>query len=177
MAQKSCKRRIHVASSTASSTTTAQLPGTGTTFSPSTGGPSNPAKLRSLYAHTSRRTRSTSSALSPQTSNAWNSDPGTHSETSLEFTSGTSEELASHLNKAFGPLVFPPELATRLLTHASHPASRVVGHNGRFSFTGESFCLFRSPPTPTPCRLLFLPSGLNGSLTRRISFASRPSNP
>jgi len=46
--------------------------------------------------------------------------------------------MASHLNKTFGgTLVFPPELATRLLTHASHPASRVVGHNARFAFTGR----------------------------------------
>jgi len=54
------------------------------------------------------------------------------------FTSETSEEMANHLNKAFGgALVFPPELATRLLTHASHPASRVIGHNARFAFTGR----------------------------------------
>ncbi|KAF9645734.1 hypothetical protein BDM02DRAFT_3189421 [Thelephora ganbajun] len=59
-------------------------------------------------------------------------------ETHPAFTNGTSEELASHLNKTFGGiLVFPPELATRLLTHASHPASKSVGHNARFAFNGR----------------------------------------
>ena len=132
-AQKSCKRRIHV-TSTSSSATTTQLPGT---FSSSTGTFSNPDKLRSLYAHTSRRTRSaSSSALSTPTTSSKSSQVS-QSET-YGFTNGTSAELANHLNKAFGgTLAFPPELATRLLTHASHPISRVVGHNARFAFTGE----------------------------------------
>ena len=145
-AQKSCKRRVHVASSTASSTTMTQLPRTGTTFSSSTSGPSDPTKLRSLYAHTSRRPRSTSSALYSPAPNS-TSGRRSQSEASPTFTSGTSEELASHLDKTFETLVFPPELATRLLTHASHPVSRVVGHNGRFAFTGEHPRLFCSPST------------------------------
>lgn len=133
-AQKSCKRRIHVASSTSSSTTT-QLPGT---LSSSTGTLSRSDKLHSLYAHASRRTRSASSAaLSIPVTSSKRSSQESQSETS-EFTNGTSKELASHLNKTFGgALVFPAELATRLLTHASHPASKVVGHNTRFAFIGE----------------------------------------
>ena len=160
-AQKSCKRRVHVAASTVSSTTTTQLPGTGATFSSSTGGPSDPTKLRSLYAHTSRRTRSTST-LSASIPNSKTSSQGSQLETSPAFTSGTSEELATHLNKTFGGLVFPPELATRLLTHASHPASRVVGHNGRFAFTGECSRPFRSPLTPPFCAFGF-EEKINGS--------------
>lgn len=70
-------------------------------------------------------------------------------ETSLAFTSETSEKMASHLNKTFG-IVFPPELATRLLTHASHPVSKVVGHNARFAFIGECSCLVPSTSLPRP---------------------------
>jgi len=128
--QKSCKRRIHVASST----TTTQLPGPGAAFASSTGSTSSPTKLRSLYARTSRRTHSTPSNSTPNSRN--NSQEG-RSETFHSVTGGTPEELASHLNGAFGTLVFPLELATRLLTHPSHPASRVDGHNGRLAFTGE----------------------------------------
>ena len=144
-AQKSCKRRTHVASSTSSSTTTTQLPATGATFSSSTGTLSNSDKLRSLYTRTSPRTRPVSySALSNTTSPKENSQ-GSLSETSA-FTDGTSEELARHLNKTFGrTFVFPPELATRLLTHASHPASRIVGHNARFAFIGECYRPFHHP--------------------------------
>jgi len=126
--QKNCKRRIHVPSS-ASSITATQLPGTA--FTPST---SSPAKFRSPYVHMPRRAHSTPS---PPTPSSRNGSQGAQSETSHAVTSGTSEELADHLNKSFGTLVFPPELATRLLTHASHPVSRVVGHNARFSFTGR----------------------------------------
>ena len=133
-AQKSCKRKIHVASST-SSTTTTQLPGTGATFSSSTGTLLNPDKLRSLYPHASHRTRSaSSSAFSAPTTSPKESSQENQSETS----NGTPEELAHHLNETFGrTLVFPPGLATRLLTHASHPVSKVVGNNMRFSFVGE----------------------------------------
>ena len=137
-AQKSCKRKIHVASSTSSSTTTTQLPGTGTTFSSSTGTLLNPEKLRSLYAHAPHRTRSASStAFSTPTTSSKESSQESWSETSVS-ADRTPEELARHLNERFGrALVFPPELATRLLTHASHPVSKVVGHNMRFSFVGE----------------------------------------
>ena len=127
--QKSCKRRIHVTSLT-SSTTTTQLPGPGAVFAPSTGRTSSPTR-----PHTSHRTHSTPSTTSL---NSRKNSQGGQSKISHVVTSGTPEELASHLNKAFGKLVFPPELATRLLTHASHPVSRVVG----FAFTGECFCPF-----------------------------------
>jgi len=43
--------------------------------------------------------------------------------------------LAEHLNGLFHPLQFPPELARRILTHASHPAA-INGHNARLSFMG-----------------------------------------
>ena len=57
--------------------------------------------------------------------------------------------MANCLNKAFGRvLVFPLELATRLLTHASHPSLRFVGHNGRFAFTGEFSTRFFHPRRP-----------------------------
>jgi hypothetical protein len=138
-AQKSCKRRVHVASSTASSTTTTQLPGTGTSTSSSA-----PEKLRSLYAHTSRRTRSTSALSAPAPGWKKYGQGSQSGGTSTAFTSGTSEEMAGHLNKAFGTLVFPPELAARLLTHVSHPASKVVGNNMRFAFTGECFLSVRA---------------------------------
>ncbi len=44
--------------------------------------------------------------------------------------------LVQHLNSLFSPLQFAPELASRILTHASHPdAAR--RHNTRLSFGGE----------------------------------------
>ena len=148
-AQKSCKRRIHVTSST-SSTTATQLPATGATFSSPTGTLSNSDKLRSLYTRTSPRTRPVSYSALSNTSPK-ESSQGSLSETSA-FTDGTSEELARHLNKTFGrTFVFPPELATRLLTHASHPASRVVGHNARFAFIGECYRPFHHPLQPSLC--------------------------
>jgi len=48
-----------------------------------------------------------------------------------------SSMLANHLNSTFSPLQFPPELATRLLTHASHPDAQLQGHNGRLAFGGR----------------------------------------
>ena len=136
-AQKSCRRRIHAASSS-SHTAPAQLSGTGPAFSSSTGTLSNSDKLRSLDVHTSRRTRSFSSTISgpaASSKNVHGSQPA--------LTNESSGEFAGHLNKTFGgSLVFPPELATRLLTHASHPSSKFVGHNGRFAFVGEWVFLF-----------------------------------
>ncbi|KAL0958442.1 hypothetical protein HGRIS_000585 [Hohenbuehelia grisea] len=44
--------------------------------------------------------------------------------------------FAEHLNGVFEPLVFPPELARRILTHGSHPAA-MFGHNGAYSFIGR----------------------------------------
>jgi len=45
-------------------------------------------------------------------------------------------QFTSHLNNLFSPLQFPPELAARILTHASHPDA-VVSHNARLSFIGR----------------------------------------
>lgn len=93
----------------------------------------------------------------PMIPNPVNSRPtssrGFQSETRPAVTNETSKEFANHLNKAFGgTLAFPPELAARLLTHASHPSSRFVGHNGRFAFTGEYIFPFLLPLGPrTTC--------------------------
>ena len=141
-AQKACKRGVYTASSTSHYTTTSQLPETDVAFSSSTRTLPNVNKLRSLYTHPSQRTHSTSSTLSGLTSTSTSLE-GSHSGIYPAFTNETSEELASHLKKTFrGTLVFPPELATRLLIHASHPASKLVGHNKRFAFTGEYTCVF-----------------------------------
>lgn len=53
--------------------------------------------------------------------------------------------LVRHLNDVFSPLNFPPELASRILTHASHPDA-MRRHNGRLAFVGA----FRPP---FPCLL------------------------
>ena len=63
--------------------------------------------------------------------------------------------LAEHLNTVFSPLQFPPELASRILTHASHPDAK-LRHNGRLSFVGES-PRTRAPPF-THLRSLYCPS-------------------
>ena len=55
--------------------------------------------------------------------------------------------LVQHLNDLFSPLQFPPELASRILTHASHPDAK-VRHNARLSFVGES------APAPRPAAAL-----------------------
>ncbi|KAK0467337.1 ribonuclease-III-like-domain-containing protein [Desarmillaria tabescens] len=44
--------------------------------------------------------------------------------------------FSSHLDSLFPGLAFPPELAQRILTHASHPAA-AQGHNGGLSFIGR----------------------------------------
>ena len=66
-AQKSHKRRVHIASPTSHSVTVTRLPEMGSTFASSTGTLPNSDKLHSLYAHTSHRTHSTSSTLSGPT--------------------------------------------------------------------------------------------------------------
>lgn len=45
-------------------------------------------------------------------------------------------QFAEHLNGLFPTLSFPLELAKRILTHNSHPAS-AYGHNAAFSFMGR----------------------------------------
>jgi len=49
---------------------------------------------------------------------------------------GQSSQLVEHLNTVFSPLQFPPELATRILTHASHKDA-AVSHNARLGFIGR----------------------------------------
>ena len=46
--------------------------------------------------------------------------------------------FAQHLNAQLSPLKFPPELARRILTHASHKKAPIDGHNARMSFIGMS---------------------------------------
>ncbi|GLB39011.1 putative ribonuclease-III-like [Lyophyllum shimeji] len=59
---------------------------------------------------------------------SWNGPRSTWKEPDPRF--------AEHLNALFPTLQFPPELARRVLTHASHPAA-VHGHNAALSFTGR----------------------------------------
>ncbi|KAI1792730.1 hypothetical protein LXA43DRAFT_886881 [Ganoderma leucocontextum] len=55
---------------------------------------------------------------------------------STEQWKNQDDILVQHLNDLFSPLQFPPELASRILTHASHPdATR--RHNARLSFVGR----------------------------------------
>ncbi|PIL28896.1 hypothetical protein GSI_08942 [Ganoderma sinense ZZ0214-1] len=55
---------------------------------------------------------------------------------STEQWNKQDDVLVQHLNNIFSPLQFPPELASRILTHASHPdATR--RHNARLSFVGR----------------------------------------
>lgn len=49
--------------------------------------------------------------------------------------------LKEHLDQLFPPLNFPPELATRILTHSSHPDA-AHSHNARLSFIGAQLCGF-----------------------------------
>ncbi|KAI0788652.1 ribonuclease-III-like-domain-containing protein [Abortiporus biennis] len=48
----------------------------------------------------------------------------------------SSVYLAKHLSTLFSPLQFPQELATRILTHASHRDAH-ISHNARLSFIGR----------------------------------------
>lgn len=54
--------------------------------------------------------------------------------------------FSRHLNEQFPPLQFPPELARRVLTHASYVKARTDGHNARLGFLGarQSQLLFLS---------------------------------
>lgn len=47
--------------------------------------------------------------------------------------------LAKHLEDVFPPLHFPPDLAARILTHASHKDA-IFSHNARLSFIGMEIC-------------------------------------
>jgi hypothetical protein len=76
------------------------------------------------------------------------------------------QQMKAHLDGLFAPLEFPPELARRILTHASH-RDAVSGHNQRLSFIGASPRRhpLRAPAHATPGRrvlesyfLLFLHS-------------------
>ena len=44
--------------------------------------------------------------------------------------------FSRHLNEQFAPLSWSDELARRVLTHGSHKASAVDGHNARLAFLG-----------------------------------------
>ena len=59
---------------------------------------------------------------------SWNGTKASWKEADTRF--------AEHLNGLFPTLSFPPELARRILTHNSHPAS-AHGHNAAFSFMGR----------------------------------------
>lgn len=58
------------------------------------------------------------------------------SEVSQDILHSEAVDLAQHLDTVFSPLQFPPELARRILTHASHKHS-IHGHNARLSFIGR----------------------------------------
>ncbi|EAU82130.1 hypothetical protein CC1G_09589 [Coprinopsis cinerea okayama7 len=47
------------------------------------------------------------------------------------------QALQDHLNNLFAPLKFPQEVAQRVLTHGSHGAARVHGHNAGYQFMGR----------------------------------------
>ena len=49
----------------------------------------------------------------------------------------SSEQMAKHLNGLFAPLIFPSDLAHRVLTHGSHVSAK-YGSNGALGFTGMS---------------------------------------
>lgn len=50
--------------------------------------------------------------------------------------SSDSHLAAAHLDSVFAPLRFPPELASRVLTHGSHKDAN-QGHNARLAFIGR----------------------------------------
>ncbi|KAJ7207065.1 hypothetical protein GGX14DRAFT_635984, partial [Mycena pura] len=60
--------------------------------------------------------------------------------------------FSDHLNGLFSPLKFPPDLAARILTHASHPAA-FHGHNAQSAFIAgrrvlESYLLLLLTSSP-----------------------------
>ena len=69
--------------------------------------------------------------------------------------------FAQHLNAQLSPLKFPPELARRILTHASHKKAPIDGHNARMSYIGVSPTLVltfphthRNSPRPSCATLI-----------------------
>ena len=78
--------------------------------------------------------------------------------------------FARHLNAQLSPLTFPPELARRILTHASHKKAPIDGHNARMSFIGISL----RPRCPSRAHVPFLPGRrvLNSYMT--LFLASSP---
>ncbi|OCH86731.1 hypothetical protein OBBRIDRAFT_837931 [Obba rivulosa] len=54
----------------------------------------------------------------------------------VEELQATTAELETYMNSLFPPLKFPPSLAARILTHASHPDA-IYRHNARMNFIGR----------------------------------------
>ncbi|KAF7967782.1 hypothetical protein HWV62_33011 [Athelia sp. TMB] len=55
----------------------------------------------------------------------------------VDVEGGDVSRFSRHLNEQFAPLSWPDELARRVLTHGSHKASTVDGHNARLAFLGR----------------------------------------
>ncbi|KAF4616811.1 hypothetical protein D9613_008499 [Agrocybe pediades] len=91
--------------------------------------PRRPAR-DSRSANDFGRTRSGSSREAEQ-EEEYDSIPGRQIDASVEVPPHFSE----YLERLFSPLKFPPELAQRILTHASHRDAR-RGHNAGLSFIG-----------------------------------------
>ncbi|KAF9564504.1 hypothetical protein CPC08DRAFT_705248 [Agrocybe pediades] len=111
--------------------------------------PRRPAR-DSRSANDFGRTRSGSSREAEQ-EEEYDSIPGRQIDASVEVPPHFSE----YLERLFSPLKFPPELAQRILTHASHRDAR-RGHNAGLSFIGRrvlsSYLLMflQSSPELTP---------------------------
>ena len=67
------------------------------------------------------------------------------SKSSINQETLEDSRFARHLNAQLSPLKFPPELARRILTHASHKKAPIDGHNARMSFIGMSLFPWCNP--------------------------------
>ncbi|CAL1695262.1 unnamed protein product [Somion occarium] len=65
-----------------------------------------------------------------------NAEQQNHTSSYISAKRPDPSRLVDHLNNVFQPLQFPPELAARILTHASHKDA-IVSHNARLSFIGR----------------------------------------
>lgn len=83
-------------------------------------------------------TKSMSTGDARQGSELRRTDQEQEKESWNERTKKPELHFAEHLDGLFPTLQFPRELARRMLTHGSHPAS-VNGHNAGLSFVGEFF--------------------------------------
>ncbi|THH15294.1 hypothetical protein EW146_g5159 [Bondarzewia mesenterica] len=82
--------------------------------------------------------------------------------------SGASTPMADYLNTLFAPLVFPPELAQRTLTHMSHKEA-VKGHNARLSFMVPLYYIIAAHHQ-SHLRLEPLSTCILSALTHRLFF-------